>query len=224
FDLVAAPLRPAAVHPEQHLGPVLALGTAGAGMNLEVGIVGVRFAAEQSLHLVRIGSLGEPAEAGEPFGNDRVVSFHLAEFHKLDRVSHFARDLVNGPDRTFEAAPFAHKFFRALGVVPESRILDTGVELVETAHRAVPVERAANQGQRSFDPIDMGLPFGTHGNSPSKRGGAPSAGAWLGEVETNAARTTPAQKGAGGGFRTARRGKARYEFLSAFTAARVLLT
>ena len=47
FDLEAVLLGPARVHAQQHLGPVLAFGAAGAGMNLEIGIEPVGLARQQ---------------------------------------------------------------------------------------------------------------------------------------------------------------------------------
>ena len=51
LDLVVAPLGPADIHALEHLRPVLALGAAGAGMDLDIGVVGVGFAGEQRLDL-----------------------------------------------------------------------------------------------------------------------------------------------------------------------------
>src|SRR6516162_1823165 len=50
-DLVAVLLGPARIHAKQHAGPVLALGAARAGMDLEIGIVAVGFARQQRLQL-----------------------------------------------------------------------------------------------------------------------------------------------------------------------------
>ena len=131
-------------------------------MNFEVGVVGVGLTGEERLDLVGVGPLGEPGEAVEPVGHDRIVTLGLAELDELDRVGHLRGDLVDGADRAFEPAPLAHDVLGVLGIVPQRRVLDAGVELVEAAHRAVPVERAAHQRQRRLDPVDMGLPLGTH--------------------------------------------------------------
>jgi hypothetical protein len=45
FDLEAMLLRPARVHAQQHRRPILALGPAGAGVNLEIGVKPVGLAA-----------------------------------------------------------------------------------------------------------------------------------------------------------------------------------
>ena len=59
FDFVTVAFAPAGVHPLQHFGPVLAFSAAGAGMHFEIGIVGIGFARQQRLHLVRIGTIGQ---------------------------------------------------------------------------------------------------------------------------------------------------------------------
>ena len=51
LGLVAALLRPADVHAEQHLGPVLRFGASGTGMDLEEAVVAVRLARQQALQL-----------------------------------------------------------------------------------------------------------------------------------------------------------------------------
>ena len=65
LDLVAVLLRPARVHAHEHLGPVLALGAAGAGMDLEIGVVAVGLAGEHRLDLAALG-LGLRARGAPP--------------------------------------------------------------------------------------------------------------------------------------------------------------
>ena len=60
LDLEIVPLRPARIHPQQHLRPVLALGAAGAGMDFEIGVVGVGLAREQRFDLAAL-DLGRSA-------------------------------------------------------------------------------------------------------------------------------------------------------------------
>ena len=50
-DGEAAPLAPAQVHAQQHLGPVLRLGAAGAGLNVEERVVRVHLAREHAAEL-----------------------------------------------------------------------------------------------------------------------------------------------------------------------------
>src|SRR6516162_725536 len=51
FDLVAVLLGPARVHAQEHVGPVLALGAAGAGMNLEEGVEAVGLTGQKRFEL-----------------------------------------------------------------------------------------------------------------------------------------------------------------------------
>ena len=46
LDVELPPLRPAHVHAQEHARPVGAFGSAGAGMDFEIGVVGVRFARQ----------------------------------------------------------------------------------------------------------------------------------------------------------------------------------
>ena len=50
FPRKAMALRPAGIHPVEHLAPVLRLGAAGAGVELENHIIGIVFAGEQCGH------------------------------------------------------------------------------------------------------------------------------------------------------------------------------
>ena len=80
LDLVAVLLGPARVHAQQHLGPVLALGAAGAGMDFEEGVVAVGLAGQQRLELAarRLGL--QFLERGLGLGDDLGVFLGLAEF------------------------------------------------------------------------------------------------------------------------------------------------
>lgn len=140
LDLVAAPLGPARIHALQHLGPVLALGAAGAGVNFEIGVVAVRLAREQRLNLVALGALGKRLQRRQPLGHGLVIALGLAQFDEFDRIGHFLADLVDRADRLFQPPPLAHHLFCRFGIVPQRRVLDARVELVEATQRAVPVQ------------------------------------------------------------------------------------
>ena len=79
LDLEAAALGPARVHAQQHRGPVLALGAAGAGVDFEIGVVGVGLAREHRLDLARPDLARQRADRGLGLLDDRLVAFFLAE-------------------------------------------------------------------------------------------------------------------------------------------------
>ncbi len=71
--LEAAALRPAQVHAQQHLGPVLRLGAAGARMNRDDGVLAIVLAAEHLLDLAGLHFLVERVERLRELGVDRLA-------------------------------------------------------------------------------------------------------------------------------------------------------
>ncbi len=67
-------------------------------------------------------------------------------------------------NRGFEPLLLLRNRLSLLGIVPQCRILHARIELVEPPQRLLPVERSSHQRQCGVDPVDMGLPFGTHRN------------------------------------------------------------
>src|SRR5258707_366333 len=90
FNLEAMFLGPAGVHAQQHLGPVLALGAAGAGMNLEIGIETVGLARQQRLQLAARNFLLEVLQRLLGLGHDALVVLGLAELDHANIVLELA--------------------------------------------------------------------------------------------------------------------------------------
>ena len=59
LDLISALFGPAIIHALKHFGPILALGSASAGMNFNKSVVAIGFAGKQSCNLVAIGTVGQ---------------------------------------------------------------------------------------------------------------------------------------------------------------------
>ena len=103
LDVEAAALGPAQVHAQQHLGPVLRVGAAGAGADGDDGVAGVVLAAEQP----RLLELGEPAldrvELALELGRDPVVLDRqlgeLLEVVELARAAAEASRAASAPGR-----------------------------------------------------------------------------------------------------------------------------
>ncbi len=75
------PLRPAHVHPHQHLGPVLRLGAAGAGMDGEDGIAAVVGSLEHRLQLEGpSASSRAAASSAVQLGRQRRIGFGVEQF------------------------------------------------------------------------------------------------------------------------------------------------
>ena len=166
LDLEAALFGPAAVHALEHFGPVLAFGAAGAGMDFDIGVVGVGFAREQRPDLVFFGARRERRQRGNRLIDHRLIAFHFGEFDQLGGVGAFTFDRARRGDCRIEPLPLAHHFLRRLGAVPQRRVLDLGIEFVEPPHGAVPVEETPQQRQRGANLVDMILRFGAHVLAP----------------------------------------------------------
>ncbi len=165
LDLEAALFRPPRVHAEQHFSPVLAFGATRPGMDFDIGVVAISLARQQGLDLVLVGAVGQLGERFEAFLDSRFVVLHLTQFDELDRIGLLRRDILDRADRGLKPAAFLHYRLGFLGIIPQLGILDPSIQLVEPAQRAVPVQELADEGQGGVDPVDMGLPFGTHGSS-----------------------------------------------------------
>ena len=83
LDLHAVRLGPADVHAGEHRRPVAALGAAGAGVDLEEGVVAVGLAVEQRLGLPGGGLVADRADRGLGVGDDGLVALGLAELDQL---------------------------------------------------------------------------------------------------------------------------------------------
>ena len=147
LDLEAALLAPAAVHPLEHAGPVLALGPARARVDLDIAVVVVGLAAEQRGDLVGLGLGGERLQRGDAVVGHRLVALGLGHVDQFGRVGEFALDAAGRRHRLIEAAAFLHHRLRRLGVVPQRRVLDPRVQLVEAAEGAIPVKETSSAGR-----------------------------------------------------------------------------
>jgi hypothetical protein len=93
LDLEPVALGPARVHAQEHLRPVLALGPAGPGIDLDIGIVGIGLSGEQRRDLVAVRFLGERRKALDRIDDERLVAFGLGKLHQLERIGKLLLDL-----------------------------------------------------------------------------------------------------------------------------------
>ena len=85
-DAHAVGVGPARVHPLQHLGPVLGLGAAGAGVDLDIGVVAVGLAGQQRLELGAGGALLERGQLGARLVQRSLVALRVGHLGELDGV------------------------------------------------------------------------------------------------------------------------------------------
>src|SRR5439155_8682179 len=109
LDPGAVALGPARVHPLEHLGPILAFGAAGAGVDLDISVVGVRLAREQRGDLVALGALGKLVEAADGVVDQRSIAFAFGELDQFYGVGEFALNRSGRSDRLLQALALAHQ-------------------------------------------------------------------------------------------------------------------
>ena len=144
LDLVAVLLGPARVHAQQDVGPVLALGAAGAGMDLEIAVVGIGLARQQRLHLAALDVGLEPLERRLGVAHHRLVLLGLAKLDHGELVIELALDAADGGELVLERGAFLHHALRALLVVPEVRVFRLAVQLLQPPRRRFDVKDASS--------------------------------------------------------------------------------
>ena len=137
-------LRPALVHAEQHLGPVLGVGAAGAGVDLDEAVVRVGLAGQEALGLPARGLGGEGLEVGHG-GIGRIrVALGLGQRDQLHRVGDGLLQPAHALHLVGEAPALAHDAAGGLGVGPEGGVLGPGVQLIEFPDGGIPVKDASS--------------------------------------------------------------------------------
>ena len=151
FHGEAAALGPAVVHAEEHVGPVVRLGAARAGLDGEDGVVAVELAGEER------GDL-EGVELGDHAGHGLVefpgVNLELGPaggFDELDHDVEVLDPLVKGDDRQdglLQAVELGNVLLRALVVVPEFRIALLGLQGLDLTLLLFAVKETSTGGRR----------------------------------------------------------------------------
>ena len=133
LDLVAAALAPAEVHAKQHLGPVLRLESARAGVNAHDGVAGVVLAAEHLTHLEAGDALVDALRLlGHAFRERVRVAFD-GELEEDAGVVELAALALPAVERRGQLRAFTLDLLGPLVIVPEVGLPDL---LVEDLRRA----------------------------------------------------------------------------------------
>ena len=162
-DLVAVLLGPARIHAQQHVGPVLAFGAAGAGMDLEVGIVGIGLAREQRLELAPRHLGLELPERVFGVADRLAVLLGFAQLDHGELVVELLLDAADGGELILERGALLHQLLRALLIVPERGVFRL---LLSSARRARALSKSKmppQQPDRLLDLVDDILHFRAHG-------------------------------------------------------------
>ncbi len=147
-DLELPPLRPARVHAQEDIGPVLALGAAGAGVNLEIGVIRVGLAREQRLDLRRTGVLQRLLQRLLGLADHIGVVLGLAHFDELGIVADGGLEGLHGLHLHVQLIALLHDRPGLLGGGPEVGMLGPCGQIVEAGFSCIPVKDASSAGLR----------------------------------------------------------------------------
>ena len=147
--LEAALLGPAQVHAQQHLGPVLGVGAAGAGRDLDEGGAAVVLAGEERGLLQRVDLARGRAGRWRP-ARSAISSSSSASSTIVGRSSSSVREAVEQVELAGQLGPLGAHLAGGAGVVPESGRGDRLVELGDAGAERVGVK--GNHGPRRAGP------------------------------------------------------------------------
>ena len=152
LDLEALALAVAQVHALEHRGPVLRLGAAGAGLDVEKAVVRVHRVGEHAAELqVRDGfSRGRAASCGDRWSawRRRCSARAMSNSSLASRSS--LVELRQGADHGFERFAFAAEVLRALAVAPDGGVFGQPDDFFEALLLGVEVKDTSAVPQRGF--------------------------------------------------------------------------
>ena len=137
-------LGPARVHTKQHASPVLAFGAAGAGMNFEIGLIGVGLAGKQRLKLATGGLGFQALERRFGFIDDALILLGLAELDHADVIGQLGLHSADRVELIIERVALLHHALSAGRVVPQIGIFSLSVQLGKPRLGLVEVKDASS--------------------------------------------------------------------------------
>ena len=148
-DLVgeAVALHPAGVHAVEHLGPVLGLGAAGAGVELEDGVGAVVLPGEEGVQVGLLHLLLQAVIALGDLGEQGVVVLLHGHLHQGGQILPLPLQTVKFPDLALELLGAAQHLLAVLPVVPEAVLGGLGLQLRELSPGVLQVQGRGQLGQ-----------------------------------------------------------------------------
>ena len=134
-------LGPAGVHPVEHLGPVLGLGAAGAGVEGEDGAVAVVLPGEESGHPGLLDLLLQGLEALLQLGEELLVLRLLAHLAQGRQVLPLGHQLVLAGDLVLQLLEALLHLLGPLQIVPEAVLGGLVLQLLGLRPGAVHIQR-----------------------------------------------------------------------------------
>ena len=115
-----ARLAPAQVHAQEHLGPVLRLRAAGAGLDVQEGVVGVHLAIEHAAEFELLEDTGKLGDLAFEVFQGCFVIFLAGQLDQILRIGASALEAVDGADYVLEGRALAAQRLGPLRVIPDA--------------------------------------------------------------------------------------------------------
>jgi hypothetical protein len=122
-------LGPAQIHPEEHVRPVLRLGAARAGLDIEVRAIGIHFAREHAPELEALDARLEALQVALHFDSRGRIVFLDGEREQLVRIAQPVPDLVEPDDDLLEFCSLLAERLCPFGVFPDVRLFQLALDL-----------------------------------------------------------------------------------------------
>jgi hypothetical protein len=126
----SARVRPAQVHAQQHLRPVLRLGASRPGLDIEKRPARVHLAGKHPRQLELPDTLLECAGIAIHYGKPRLVLLVFDQVQELAGLGQSAADPVELADRGREPGALTAEFLCPLRVVPDPGVTQFAIEFV----------------------------------------------------------------------------------------------
>jgi hypothetical protein len=133
-------LRPAQIHAPDHLGPVLCLGAAGAGLDVEIRIAGIHLTREHATEFEIRDARFEGTDVTVDFGDRGGIVFFDGEIEKFAGIHETTGDFVEADDNLLEPSTFLTERLRTLRFVPDVGLLEFALDLGQAFRLAVVVK------------------------------------------------------------------------------------
>ena len=112
-------LAPAQIHAQQHVSPVLRLGTAGARLDVEESIVFVHLSRKHASEFQLGNAFFDPVEIGFDLGDGGLVVFADRKFEQLAGIAKALRARVESEYYGFKRGFFLTQLLGALRIAPD---------------------------------------------------------------------------------------------------------
>ena len=123
----AALVGPAQVHTQEDVGPVLGLGAAGAGLDVQVAVVGIHLAAEHAAEFQFLEDFAQALDFGDDIVHRTFVVFFGGHFQQVAGVTQAAGEVIDGFDDLRQHGALTAQRLRVLGFVPDAGVLQLAV-------------------------------------------------------------------------------------------------